>query len=454
MAAKRKSLLSGNPAKSIISMALPMLAGILGMVAFNLVDTFFVGRLGTVPLAAMSFTFPLVFIVNSIALGIGVGTSALASRAIGGGDEAELRRIVTSGLLLALVTVIVLVILLLPLLKYIFILLGADEGSLVLILDYMRIWVFGMPFVVIPMVGNNALRATGNTRTPALIMLIGASMNAVMDPLFIFGIGPFPFMGIKGAALATVIGRMTTLSFSLYILTRREHMLSTEGLSFSVLRRIWGQLFRLAVPATATNMIMPVSVGIVTRLIAVYGTDAVAGFGVATRIEALALSFMRALAAVMVPFVGQNSAAGQWARTLTGIRAGALYSLAWGALLALLLIPGRFFIGGIFSDSSAVIGVTTAYLLIVSGSYGVHGMLLIAGSGFNGLNKPFHSAMVSLSRMFFLYIPVAVIFRIFFGWKGVFSAAVASNILGGLFAYFWFVKTVRKSMADSSISAQ
>ncbi len=440
---QRRSLLTGSPSVRIFRMAGPMLVGILGMVAFNLVDTFFVGRLGTIPLAAMSFTFPLVFVVNSIALGIGVGTSALAARAIGGGDHGEVRRIVTSGLLLALATVVVLIVLLFPLLRFIFAMLGADSRTMVLILDYMQIWLLGMPFVVIPMVGNNALRATGDTRIPAMIMIIGASMNAVMDPLLIFGLGPFPFMGIKGAALATVFGRMTTLTISLFILIRREKMLGLEGLNFKALMDNWGRLFRLAVPATATNMIMPVSVGIITRLIAVYGTDVVAGFGVATRIETLALSFMRALAAVMVPFVGQNSAAREWDRTLLGVRAGAGYSLAWGLMLTVLLIPFRFFIAGIFTSSPAVIEVTAFFLLLVSASYGIHGMLLISGSGFNGLNQPFRSAMVSLSRMFLLYIPIAFVLRIFFAWKGVFAAAAAANILGGLFAYFWFVRTVK-----------
>ncbi|WP_319559210.1 MATE family efflux transporter [Marispirochaeta sp.] len=441
---RRPSLTSGDPTSLVLRMAIPMLAGILGMVAFNLADTYFVGRLGTIPLAAMSFTFPLVFIVNSIALGLGVGTSTLVSRAIGGGDDGEVRRIVTSSLMLGFCVVLVLVALLRPLLGRIFISIGADRQTLPFILDYMNIWLFGMPFVVFPMLGNNALRATGDTRTPALIMIVGATVNVIIDPILIFGIGPFPAMGIKGAALATVIGRACTLTISMTIVSRREKMIGFIGLRPMLILGIWRRLVFVGLPAMATNMIMPVSVGIITRLISVYGPAAVAGFGVASRIETFVLAFMRSLAAVTVPFIGQNSAARQYGRAIKGIRAASFYSMLWSLLWVAAVILGRHRIAGIFSANPEVVKITALYLLIVTASYGFHGILLIVSSGFNGLNRPLHSAMVSLTRMFVLYIPLALVLRYLFGVAGIFGAAFFANIAGGLLAYIWIMRTMHR----------
>ncbi|WP_319475892.1 MATE family efflux transporter [Marispirochaeta aestuarii] len=441
---RKATLTSGDPGSQVLRMALPMLAGILGMVAFNLADTYFVGRLGTIPLAAMSFTFPLVFVVNSIALGLGVGTSTLVSRAIGSGDDGEVRRIVTSALMFAFFLVVILVSLLRPLLEPIFISLGADQQTLPYILDYMKIWLFGMPFVVFPMLGNNALRATGDTRTPALIMIIGATMNVIIDPLLIFGLGPFPVMGIKGAALATVIGRATTLSISMTIISRRERMIGFHGLRPAVILGIWKRLIFVGLPAMATNMIMPVSVGIITRLISVYGPAAVAGFGVASRIETFVLAFMRALASVIVPFVGQNSAAREYGRSVQGLRAASVYSMLWSLLWVAAVILGRHQIAGIFSDNPEVVEVTSLYLLIVTASYGFHGVLLIVSSGFNGLNRPLRSAMVSLTRMFLLYIPLALFLRYLFGVAGIFGAAFLANVAGGIFSYLWIMHSIHE----------
>jgi putative MATE family efflux protein len=447
---KRPLLTEGVPAVTLIRLALPMMVGILGMVAFNLVDTFFVGRLGTLPLAAMSFTFPVVFVVASISLGLGVGTSSLVSRAIGRGDQREIRHITTSSLFMSVLLVVVLILISLPYLDSIFRMLGADEETLPLIREYMNIWLAGMPFVVIPMVGNNAIRATGDTKTPAMIMLTAAGINAILDPVFIFGLGPVPFMGLKGAALATVIGRATTLVVSLTVLIRREKMLGFEGLTVRIVLSIWKRLAFVGLPAAGTTMIMPVSVGVVTRLISVYGPAAVAGFGVASRIETFALSFIQAVSAVTVPFVGQNSAAGRFDRSREGIRAGAVVSLTWSVLLTVLVLFLRRPIAGIFTVNPEVMEVTTRYLLIVTASYGFQGILLIVSSAFNGLNRPLRSAALSLTRMFILYIPLALVLRLFFQASGIFAAAAAANLLGGLLAWVWIMRTLKDEEASLS----
>ena len=235
-------LIEGPIGKTLTKMTIAMTFGLMGMVAFNLVDTFFVGKLGTDQLAALSFTFPVVLVVSSIALGLGFGASAVISRAIGEGDHHKVQRLTTDSLLLSVIIVICFVIIGLFTIEPLFKALGATSKIIPYIKTYMRIWYFGMPFVVVPMVGNNAIRATGDAKTPSIIMLIAVCVNTVLDPLLIFGIGPFPELGIKGAAIATVISRFTTFSVALWVLTKREKMISFDIPKISEILSSWKQV--------------------------------------------------------------------------------------------------------------------------------------------------------------------------------------------------------------------
>ena len=195
------------------------------MSAFNAVDTYFVGRLGAVPLAAMSYTFPVIMILGSISHGLGVGISSVVSRAIGSGDHHRVQRLTTDGLILAFMVVVVASLCGIMTIRPLFSLLGAREQTLKLIYQYMFIWYLGIPFVIVPMAGNNAIRATGDALTPSIVMIVAVVVNLGLDPILIFGLGPFPAMGISGAALATVLARFTTLPISLGILVFREKLI-------------------------------------------------------------------------------------------------------------------------------------------------------------------------------------------------------------------------------------
>jgi putative MATE family efflux protein len=222
----KPKLIDGPVGKTLLNLTIPMVIGIMGIVAFNLVDTYFVGQLGTTELAALSFTFPVVFVIGSIALGLSMGTSAVISRAIGEGDRHKVQRLTTDALMLSLVIVISFAVAGLFTIEPLFKLLGASAEILPLIKRYMTIWYPGMMFVVIPMVGNGAIRASGDTKTPSMIMMAAVVVNLVLDPLLIFGIGPFPRWELEGAAVATVIARAVTMVISIRVLHWREKMIS------------------------------------------------------------------------------------------------------------------------------------------------------------------------------------------------------------------------------------
>ncbi len=437
-------LIEGPIGKSLVSLTGPMIIGIVSIIAFNLIDTFFVGQLGIKELAAMSFTFPVVFVIGSIALGLGVGASSVISRAIGEGNSHKVQRYTTDALTLAILIVFVFVVTGLLTITPLFRLMGASEEILELIKKYMTIWYPGMMFVIIPMVGNSAIRATGDTKTPSLIMFISALVNTVLDPLLIFGIGPFPAWGLEGAAAATVFARAISLSISFFILYKREKMIIFKPPVFQEWYDSWKKILYIGLPAAGTNLIIPVSMGIITRFVSGFGVEAVAALGVATRVESFSLTVIMALSSVIIPFVGQNFGAGKIDRIRKAVRLSQNFSFFWGIFLFLFFILSGRFVAGIFSSNPIVINDIILYLITVSVSYSFLGILMVSGSSFNALNRPLQSASLSILRMFILYIPTAFVLSGIFGLKGIFYAAAFANLSSGILAFFWVNSYVKK----------
>ncbi|MEM7028415.1 MAG: MATE family efflux transporter [Chloroflexota bacterium] len=432
---RRMAMLEAPVGQTLVNLTVPTIFGLLSMVAFNLVDTFFVGQLGTQQLAAMSFTFPVVMVVMSIASGIGLGGSALISKAIGEGDQDRVRRLTTDLLLLALTVVICFAIVGVLTVEPVFTVLGAPPVTLALIKEYMFIWYIMMVVVVIPMVGNLAIRATGDAKTPSVVMVFAVIFNLALDPVLIFGWGPIPRLELAGASWATTISRMFTLVFSLYILYFRDRMITFQWPGLVVILDNWQQILRIGIPAAATNMITPLSMGLITRLVATYGVAPVAAFGVVSRIEALALIVIMALGNVLGPFIGQNWGAGRMTRVRESIRLSQQFSIGWGLLMMILLAIFSRPIASIFNSDIQVIENAVLYLWLVPVSYGLQGVLRLVAFALNVLNNPIYATALTLLQMFGLYIPLAYLGSTLVGLNGIFAAASVAHIIAGLIAY-------------------
>lgn len=450
---KGAALVEGPVGKTLINLTIPMILGIMGMVAFNLVDTYFIGQLGIIELAAISFTFPVVMIVSSLAFGIGMGGSAVISRAIGEGDQDRVRRLTTDLLLLAFITVAIVAILGLLTMDPIFRLLGATPDILPRVKEYMSIWYVTIMFLVIPMVGNNAIRATGDTRTPSFVMLVAVVINVILDPILIFGWGPIPRLELAGAAIATAVSRAITLAVSLYVLYYREQMISFAWPGWSPILASWRRIMYIGFPAAATNMITPFSMAAITALVATYGAAAVGAFGVATRIDMFALTVIMALSSVLGPFIGQNWGAGRYDRVQIAIRQSQLFALGWGVLMTVLLALFARPIAAIFNDDPAVVENVALYLWLVPISYCLQGILRLNTFALNVLEKPFYATALTVMQMFVLYIPLAYAGSALFGLTGIFTAASTAHILAGIVAYFVLRIVVTRSTATAVAQA-
>jgi putative MATE family efflux protein len=432
----KMNLTEGNIARQLMDLALPTIFSMLGMVIFNLVDTFYVGRLGAEQLAAMSFTSPVVLIVNCLSVGVALGTSVLVSKAVGKGKNDEVVRLSTDSLVLGLSINIILVVIGLFTIDPLFTFLGAEERILGYVKEYMTIWYLGMVMVVIPQIGNNIIRALGDTKSSGIIITFSAITNIILDPLLIFGIGPFPALGIRGAAIATVISRTLTLIATLYILIARENLISVKTLTIKKLVTSWKSILYIGIPNSLTQMASPIGMGIVTKLLADYGSKVVAGYGVACKLESLALAIIGSLSIIIGPFTGQNIGAKKFKRVIQGQKLSELFSLVAGLALALLL---GFFarpIARVFNKDAQVIDTIVIYLRVVPIAYMLQGILKIGTTILNVLNKPFLSSALILIQTFVLYIPLALVGSKFFGVIGIFCALSLSYFASGSLTHF------------------
>lgn len=412
-----------------------MLLGIFSMVAFNLIDTFYVGKLGSNELAALSFTFPIITLIFSLIQGIGIGATALIAQSIGANNKEKARRETSDSLFLGLILAGSVSLLGFFTIEPVFKLLGASNEILIHVKDYMSIWYVTIVVVVVPFVGNSAIRATGDAKTPALIMVFAVVVNAILDPILIFGYGPFPEMGLKGAALATSISRALTLVLSLYILYFREKLLTFEIPPFNVLKGCWKSILYIGLPSGFSRMLGPLAIGIVTATIAQFGEESIAAFGVGSRIEFLSMSVLFALAASMGPFTGQNIGAGKIDRIIEAVKKGSSFSILWSVAMAVILFFTGPFLAGLFSSDPEVVSRTALYLVIVPFAYGFQGIAQIVNTVLNTLKKPLQASVLILLTMFGLVVPLTKLGASYYGLEGVFAGLAISYVLGGCISY-------------------
>ena len=440
----RRDLLNSPVAPTIIRLAAPMTLGILAIHLFNVVDTFWVSRLGTEALTAMAFTFPVTLVVHSVAMGLGLGATAVIARAIGGGDQDRVKRLTTDLLLLASAIAIVIIGVGLMAIEPLFLALGARISLIPLIREYIEPWYWGSGFLTLAVAGNSAIRAAGDTLRPGLIMTFAGIMNVVLDPLLIFGLGPIPGFGLAGAAIATAITYGAALLATMSLLIWRERLVSFVGFTVSELCRSWRAVMTLAVPATGTNMLFPLHAGLLTRIVSMHGESAVAAWGVGTRVEALSMVVCGALASGMVSFVGQNAGAQKWQRIRHSLLLVIKWVCMWGILCAILLGFQGDFIGSIFDDSTAVTDAARGYFVIIPLSYAPLAIGIVIATTFNALHLPWHAAGIVAVRFMVLSVPLAYLGSALFGLYGIFIAVAIANVVNGGFAWCLIAPRVKR----------
>ncbi|WP_293265428.1 MATE family efflux transporter [Neptunomonas sp.] len=428
-------LLKDTIRPTLLRMTLPMMVGIVSLMLFNLADIYFVSLLGTAPMAALAFTFPVTFSVVSLAIGFGIGTSATLARLIGQGQQEKAAELATDNLMMTLIVVLCISLVAQLFMAPLFTVMGATAKQLPYILDYMGVWWFGAVFVVTNMVANSALRARGDTKTPALVMGGASALNLILDPLFIFGWGPVPAFGIKGAAMASVISWTCVFVIVIYVLYRRYRLIV---LMKPVIGRIlghWLKVMKIGLPAALSNMMTPLAGGVLTAMVAQHGAEAVAAFGVGNRLESLSLLVCLALSMTLPPFVSQNFGAGQIQRVISAYQGAIKFALVWQFLVFLMLLLFQDAIAELFAASELIKGPLIMWLGIVPLGFGMQAVIFLSASTLNALHQPLRAMRISILRLFVFFIPMSWIANELWGLQAMFVAFVLANTAASWIAY-------------------
>jgi putative MATE family efflux protein len=318
-----------------------------------------------------------------------------------------------------------------------FTLLGASDQVLELVRAYMQVWYLGAVFAIMPAVSDGCLRASGDVVRPVIVMCTCAILNIILDPIFIFGWGPVPAMGIQGAAIATVISRAIAMTASLSFLHFRHHLIDWRIPHLRELLHSWNQIIRLGIPAALTLALNPIAQGFYIWMAAgTGGVEAVAALATGTRVESVLFLIAQSYAIALVPFVGQNYGAQALNRVQHARRISIRFAFIYAALTLVILIPTAKFISSWFSDNPEVIRLSVTYLLIAAlGHTGVHvGMWM--SQLLNVIGKPRPVMVITLSRTFLFVIPLSLLGNFLFGFTGLVSGLALGNLLAGTQAYF------------------
>jgi putative MATE family efflux protein len=433
-----QDLTQGDVGRRLFALTAPMMLAVSSSIVVQMIEIGFIGQLGTDQLAAVTFTFPVSMMLTSIALGISIGTSSVIARRVGSGDWQGVKRLATHGMLLVAMLLSLLAAIGIVTIEPVFAALGASPSVIAHIESYLLIYYPGTVLFTLTMVAGSVMRATGDARVPGLIMTAGAALNLALDPILIFGWFGVPRLELAGAAAAMVVSRLVMTGVLFYFVVVRMDLLAAPRHWRDGALNSARDILHVGLPAIATQLIGPVSGAIITKLLAAHGHEVVAGFGVAGRIEAVAVMLLFALSGSIGPFVGQNWGAGAGVRVQQGMRVAYGFCLVWGAIACLALWLGAGTLIPLVDSNPEVVTVATRYLLVVPVSYGLWGVLMMSSAAFNSLGKPIPSTIMAATRMFVIYVPLAMLGNALLGYSGIFLATALANIVMGCWGYLWF----------------
>lgn len=430
--ANKGDLTTGDIRAHLIRLSVPMIWGIFAIISFQLVNTFYISLLGTEKLAAISFTFPVTYTIFAIFLGFSIGMSSVVSRLIGEKKTDDIRRVTTHGLLMVGAASALVSATGIALMNPLFRLMGASEAQLTDIDAYMYIYYIGTFFICMPIVGNAALRAAGDTRTPAIIMTVAALANALLDPLLIFGLWGFPRLELQGAAISTVLANACAMFAGLWLLKSKDMICLSYVFDLSRLSDSAKRLLFIAIPAGLTSALPSVLNAVIIHLLSSHSPASVAAFGVVTRVEAFAFIVMMALSVGMGPIIGQNWGANRHDRVKETLRQAIIFCILWSLFVAVTLGVFAAPLAHIFSADADVRAIIILYFIAVPFSYPLANIVSGWGSAFNAMGKPQYSAAMLFIKLIVLTIPAVYIGFEIAGVHGLFAAIAIVNIVTGI----------------------
>lgn len=447
------AILQGPIAGALLRLAGPVVLANVLQTVYQLTDTFWVGRLGTEAVAAVSFSFPIIFLLIAIGGGVTIAGTILVAQYEGRGDPRQVDYVAAQTYTLVTVAAVVLSVVGYAISAPTLRLMRAAPEVLPLATSYLQISFLGLAFVYGYFVFQALLRGVGDVKTPLVVVFGTVLLNFVLDPLFIFGWGPMPGLGVSGAALATVStqGIAAAVGAGLLLSGRRPIRVRLGDL-----RPDWGlarRIVRLGFPASVEQATRALGLTALTMLVAGFGSEAVAAYGIGSRVFSFVLIPALGLGMATSTVVGQNVGAGQRPRARRTATVGAwiafwvltpagLLAFVWAEPIIAAFVPGE----------PVVIESGARFLRIMAPTWGFVGAHIVIGGAFSGAGMTFVSMALALISLWVLRFPLAFVLseRTGLGLDGVWWAFPTSSVAATALAVTWFVRTVRKREAEEA----
>ncbi len=380
----KKYLTQGSVPKAILMLGWPIMVSMLVHLSYNIIDTIFVARLGANAVAAVTYCFPIIFIIFSLAQGLGIGTTALVAQFLGAGKTKEASNVAEHSIALAIILSLLITIPVLLLQKRIFALMGAPSQLLSLITLYSSLIFGAFSIVLITFVLNSVFRGIGEMKIPMRALVFSAIFNIILDPIMIFGLLGFPKLGITGAALATVISRLVALGYVIFILVKKELPIKLSLRYFRFKPVIIKKIISVGLPATLSTTLDALGSSVLMNIVSLFGAMAVAAWGIMIRLESILFMPMRGIGAATITLIGHNVGAGNKQRAKKVAFTAMAFVIAIVSLLGIVLYSYPEAFVRIFISERAVISFVKLYLSVMVFAYPFMAVLFIGISVLQG----------------------------------------------------------------------
>ena len=450
-----KDLTAHSIGKHILQMALPIAAGMLFQTLYFLIDLYFVAHLGDAALAGVSAAGNVMFIIFALTQVLGVGTVALISHAVGRKDQADATRVFNQSFSLSavcgLATLVVGYLVAAPYMHT----LGADAAAISAGIDYLRWYLPGLALQFAVVATGSALRGTGIVKPTMIVQVLTVILNAILAPVLIAGWGTGHPLGVAGAGLATSLSLAVGVVLLGIYFHRLEHYVAFDATVWRWNLAVWGRLLRIGLPAGGEFALMFVYMAVIYWIIRPFGQDAQAGFGIGMRLNQSLFLPAMAVAFATAPIVGQNYAAGKFARVReTFVRAALIGAVIMGALTLLCQWRAEWLVRAFTSEPGAV-AVATQFLNLISLNFIASGLVFTCSAVFQGLGNTVPAVLSAATRIVSFIVPAMwLAHQPQFQLVELWYISIASMTVQAVVS-LWLVRSqLRRRMPDASAALE
>lgn len=434
---ENSELLTGPVLKLIIRLATPMIVAFIFVTGYHYVDRWFVSQLGDIATAAIGMAFIVQMVIIAIGVGIGNGVNSYISRNLGASKKEVAGLTALHAFLIAIVVGIGFTVLGLLLQRPLYRLLGAEGELLELIIAYLSIIFLFTPLNLLTIISNSIFQGWGDTVSPMKFMLLGNLSNLILDPLLIFGLGPFPELGIRGAAFATAIGRFLTLGYVLVKLFVQNKPTRLKFTGFRINRKILVGIFQVGLPASLSQVLTSVAMGFIFFVLNPFGADAKAAYTIVFTYEMVVFLPAIGISQAVAILTGHNFGARLLGRVnkifFTGV--GVSFMMMLISASVIWMSPQTF--AGVFARSSEVLDISTRALQITAIGYIFISLYLCGVASFQGLGLGRQYLLANVFRLYFLQVPFAYFAARWFGLEGVWWGLMLVNMISAIVLLAW-----------------